>query len=215
GTGIDPVANRDQAFGILRGCLYGIGALRERTMAQMNTSNSFRNPSIAHNYANTAGNNIVTVGLSPDLEDDAERISTEQPLADLFEILEQIEMRRAEKKLELVSKIPQSSYKLSSKLITPTQSQFQSKIKKEKAKLQARNPFKPCKRDQKETPNSGKSRNKSTIIDKSFQRVVLDMLDGIASVDWIEKLKAKIGTNMPAHVESLFTSAPPIQKSNF
>ncbi|CAG8823283.1 4851_t:CDS:2, partial [Dentiscutata erythropus] len=71
---------------------------------------------------------------------------------------------------------------------------------KEKAKLRAGNPFKPCKRDQKETP---------------ILRVVLDMLDGIAPVDWIEKLKAKIGTNMPAHVESLFTSAPPIQKSNF
>ncbi|CAG8855421.1 1369_t:CDS:1, partial [Gigaspora margarita] len=56
-------------------------------------------------------------GLSPDLEDDAERIGTEQPLADLFEILERIEMRRAEKKLGLVSKIPQSSYKSSSKSI--------------------------------------------------------------------------------------------------
>ncbi|CAG8673865.1 3547_t:CDS:2 [Ambispora leptoticha] len=110
GTGIDPVANRDQAFGILRGCLHGralewfdrkildkqwelhnifanhgqagMGALRERTMAQMNTS------------------------LSPDLEDDAKRIGTEQPLADLFKILERIEMRRAEKKLRLVNKIP-------------------------------------------------------------------------------------------------------------
>ncbi|CAG8593697.1 17430_t:CDS:2, partial [Gigaspora rosea] len=253
GAGIDPVANRDQAFGILRGCLHGralewfdrkilgkqwelhnifanhgqagMGALRGRTMAQMITSNSFRNPSTAHDYANTAGNNAVTVGvsmipaeaftedwrlaggrpsdrpvnainagnanpivfgdirigqalywlrneyptvisekrnlvygslaqggepigefyskllkygkmlnldeqqikgqflrgLSPDLEDDAERIGTEQPLADLFEILERIEMRRAEKKLGLVSKIPQSSYKSSSKLMTPAQ----------------------------------------------------------------------------------------------
>ncbi|CAG8855200.1 45936_t:CDS:2, partial [Gigaspora margarita] len=131
-------------FGILRGCLYGralewfdrkilgkrwelhnifanhgqagMGALRGRTMAQMNTSNSFRNPSIAHDYANIVGNNAVTVGnsmipakgLSPNLKDDAERIGTEQPLADLFEILERIEMRRAEKKLGLVSKIPQS-----------------------------------------------------------------------------------------------------------
>ncbi|CAG8593262.1 12321_t:CDS:1, partial [Dentiscutata heterogama] len=50
-------------------------------------------------------------GLSPDLEDDAERIGTEQLLANLFEILEQIEMQRAGKKLGLVSKIPQSSYK--------------------------------------------------------------------------------------------------------
>ncbi|CAG8854662.1 2607_t:CDS:1, partial [Gigaspora margarita] len=57
--------------------------------------------------------------LSPDLENDAERIGTEQPLADLFEILECIEMRRAEKKLELVTKIPKSSYKSASKLITP------------------------------------------------------------------------------------------------
>ncbi|CAG8750539.1 15105_t:CDS:2, partial [Dentiscutata heterogama] len=55
GTGIDPVANRDQAFGA------GMGALRGRTMAEMNTSNSFRNPSIAHGYANTAGNNVVTI----------------------------------------------------------------------------------------------------------------------------------------------------------
>ncbi|CAG8856544.1 4280_t:CDS:2, partial [Gigaspora margarita] len=54
GTGIDPVANQDQAFGALRG----------RTMAQMNTSNSFRNPSIAHGYANVVGNNAVTVGNS-------------------------------------------------------------------------------------------------------------------------------------------------------
>src|SRR6185312_11151300 len=54
-------------------------------------------------------------GLSPDLEDDAERIGTEQPLADLFEILERIEMRRAEKKLGLVTKIPQSGYKSSTK----------------------------------------------------------------------------------------------------
>ncbi|CAG8652927.1 8764_t:CDS:2 [Gigaspora rosea] len=44
-------------------------------------------------------------GLSPDLEDDAERIGTEQPLADLFEILERIEMRRAEKKLGLVKAV--------------------------------------------------------------------------------------------------------------
>ena len=34
------------------------------TMAQMNTSNSFRNPFIAHDYANIAGNNAVTVGVS-------------------------------------------------------------------------------------------------------------------------------------------------------
>ncbi|CAG8805332.1 7279_t:CDS:2, partial [Dentiscutata erythropus] len=101
----------------------GMGALQGRTMAQMNTSNSFRNPFIAHDYANIAGNNAITVGdfyskllkygkmlnldeqqikgqflrgLSPDLEDDAERIGTEQPLANLFEILERIEMRRAE-----------------------------------------------------------------------------------------------------------------------
>ncbi|CAG8764910.1 525_t:CDS:1, partial [Gigaspora rosea] len=255
GTSIDPVANWDQAFGILRGCLHGralewfdrkilgkrwelhnifanhgqagMGALRGRTMAQMNTSNSFRNPSIAHDYANTAGNNAVTVGvsmipakaftedwhlaggqlldrpvnainagngnpivfgdirigqalywlknkyptvisekrnlvygllaqesepigefyskllkyekmlnlnkqqiksqflrgLSPDLEDDAKRIGTEQLLANFFEILEPIEMQRAEKKLGLVSKIPQSSYKSSSKLITSTSPQ--------------------------------------------------------------------------------------------
>ncbi|CAG8770796.1 14121_t:CDS:2, partial [Dentiscutata heterogama] len=63
GTGIDPVANRDQAFGILRGCLYGRALewlVWRCTMAQMNTSNSFRNPSIAHNYANIAGNSAVT-----------------------------------------------------------------------------------------------------------------------------------------------------------
>ncbi|CAG8843505.1 22104_t:CDS:2, partial [Gigaspora margarita] len=72
----------------------GIGALRGLTMAQMNTSNSFRNPSIAHDYANVVGNNVVMV-------DNAERIGTKQPLADLFEILERIEMRRAEKKLGL------------------------------------------------------------------------------------------------------------------
>ncbi|CAG8572448.1 4821_t:CDS:2 [Ambispora leptoticha] len=82
GVGIDPVANRDQAFGILRGCLSGrvliwfdekilgkhwelhnifanhgqagMGNLRGRTMGQMNTSNSFRNPSIAYDYANIA-----------------------------------------------------------------------------------------------------------------------------------------------------------------
>ncbi|CAG8745120.1 26874_t:CDS:2, partial [Racocetra persica] len=59
----------------------GMGALREHTMAQMNTSNSFRNLSITHDYANIAGNNAVTQikgqflrGLFPDLEDDAERI---------------------------------------------------------------------------------------------------------------------------------------------
>ncbi|CAG8841830.1 10049_t:CDS:2, partial [Racocetra persica] len=61
GTGIDPVANRDQAFGILRECLHGIGALRRRTIVQMNTSNSFRNPSIAYDYANIASNNAVTI----------------------------------------------------------------------------------------------------------------------------------------------------------
>ncbi|CAG8702871.1 28183_t:CDS:2, partial [Racocetra persica] len=43
----------------------------------------------------------------------------------------------------------------------------------------------------------------------------IDILDSIAPVDWIEKLKAKIGTNMLAYVESLFTSALSIQKSNF
>ncbi|CAG8836700.1 12342_t:CDS:2, partial [Gigaspora margarita] len=46
-------------------------------------------------------------------------------------------------------------------------------------------------------------------------RVVLDMFDGIAPVDWIEKLKAKINTNMPVHTESLPTLASPIQKSDF
>ncbi|CAG8818498.1 16413_t:CDS:1, partial [Dentiscutata erythropus] len=53
----------------------------------------------------------------------------------------------------------------------------------------------------KKIPNSSKLRNKSTVIDKSLQRVVLDMLDSIAPIDWIEKLKAKINTNMPAHAE--------------
>ncbi|CAG8821505.1 8053_t:CDS:1, partial [Dentiscutata erythropus] len=69
--------------------------------------------------------------------------------------------------------------------------------------------------DQKKIPNSSKLQNKSTVIDKSLQRVVLDMLDGIAPIDWIEKLKAKINTNIPAHTESLLTSAPSIQKSDF
>ncbi|CAG8852236.1 4030_t:CDS:1, partial [Racocetra persica] len=41
-----------------------IGALQGYTMIQMNTSNSFRNPSIAHDYANTASNNAVTIGIS-------------------------------------------------------------------------------------------------------------------------------------------------------
>ncbi|CAG8743801.1 36335_t:CDS:1, partial [Racocetra persica] len=41
------------------------------------------------------------------------------------------------------------------------------------------------------------------------------MLDGIAPIDWIEKFKAKINTNMPAHAESLLTLALSIQKSDF
>ncbi|CAG8652354.1 18045_t:CDS:2, partial [Racocetra persica] len=41
----------------------GMGALRGRTIAQMNTNNSFRNPSIVYNYANTASNNVVTVDI--------------------------------------------------------------------------------------------------------------------------------------------------------
>ncbi|CAG8810385.1 480_t:CDS:2, partial [Racocetra persica] len=67
-TGIDLVVNRDQIFGILRECLHkqaGMDALRGHIMAQMNTSNSFRNPSIAHDYANTAGNNAVTLRGEP------------------------------------------------------------------------------------------------------------------------------------------------------
>ncbi|CAJ0824820.1 17016_t:CDS:2, partial [Entrophospora sp. SA101] len=60
---------------------------------------------------------------------------------------------------------------------------------------------------QKNTPASGKSRNKSTVIDKSLQRVILDMLDGIAPIDWIEKLKAKI--------ENPSDILPSIKKSNF
>ncbi|CAG8596561.1 661_t:CDS:2, partial [Racocetra persica] len=98
-TGIDPLANWDQVFGIFRGCLHGqanMGALQDHIIAQMNTSNSFKNPSIAHDYANIVGNNAVTQqiknqflrDLSSDLKDNTERISTEQPLADLFEILE-------------------------------------------------------------------------------------------------------------------------------
>ncbi|CAG8855009.1 45658_t:CDS:1, partial [Gigaspora margarita] len=91
-TGIDPVANQNQAFGILRGCLHGralewfdrkilgkrwelhnifanygqagMSALWGRTMVQMNTSNSFRNPLIAHDYTNIVGNNAVMVGNS-------------------------------------------------------------------------------------------------------------------------------------------------------
>ncbi|CAG8721728.1 20707_t:CDS:2, partial [Dentiscutata erythropus] len=89
GIDVDPVgATRDRAFGILRGCLSGlaldwfdrkilgkrwelhnilanhgqanIAGVQVRTMAQINTSNSFRNPSIAHTYANTPANNAVT-----------------------------------------------------------------------------------------------------------------------------------------------------------
>ncbi|CAJ0896018.1 5362_t:CDS:2, partial [Entrophospora sp. SA101] len=60
---------------------------------------------------------------------------------------------------------------------------------------------------QKNTPASGKSGNKSTVIDKSLQRVILDMLDGIAPIDWIEKLKAKI--------ENPSDILPSIKKSNF
>ncbi|CAG8598682.1 11447_t:CDS:2, partial [Diversispora eburnea] len=37
-----------------------MAALRGRTIAQMVTSNSFRNPSITHDYANVGGNNTVT-----------------------------------------------------------------------------------------------------------------------------------------------------------
>ncbi|CAG8540367.1 590_t:CDS:2 [Cetraspora pellucida] len=48
-------ANYDQA---------DINALWRCTMAQMNTSNSFRNPSIAYDYANTVDNNAVTIGVS-------------------------------------------------------------------------------------------------------------------------------------------------------
>ncbi|CAG8491622.1 6017_t:CDS:2 [Acaulospora morrowiae] len=248
GIDVNPVGvARDRAFGILRGCLSGsaldwfdrkilgkrwelhnilanhgqanIAGVQGRTMAQMNNTNSFRNPSIAHTYANVPANNAVTVGnsmvpaeafiedwrlaggrpsdrpvnavnaannnpiifdnirigqalywlkneyptvlsekrnlvfgslaqgddplgvfysklrkygkmlnhdeeqikgqflrgLSSDLEDDAERIGTEQPLEDLFTTLERIETRRLEKRLGLVSKIPQSGYKPSSK----------------------------------------------------------------------------------------------------
>ncbi|CAG8843777.1 45038_t:CDS:2 [Gigaspora margarita] len=111
-------------------------------------------------------------GLSSDLENDAEHISTEQLLADLFEILERIEMRRAEKKLGLVSKIPHSSYKSSSKLIIPAQSQpVSSQSTKKESK------------PRKKSLTSSKSQNKSTVIDKSLQKIVLDMLDGIAPVD--------------------------------
>ncbi|CAJ0762039.1 6915_t:CDS:2, partial [Entrophospora sp. SA101] len=49
--------------------------------------------------------------------------------------------------------------------------------------------------------------NKSTVIDKSLQRVILDMLDGIVPIDWIEKLKAKI--------ENPSDILPSIKKSNF
>ncbi|CAG8856000.1 10596_t:CDS:1, partial [Gigaspora margarita] len=46
--------------------------------------------------------------------------------------------------------------------------------------------------DQKEIPNSGKSRNKSTIIDKSLQKIVLDMLEKALPAHWLEKLKSEI-----------------------
>ncbi|CAG8548666.1 15084_t:CDS:2, partial [Dentiscutata heterogama] len=246
GIDINPVGGaRDRAFGILRGYLSGsaldwfdrkilgkrwelhnilanhgqanIAGIQGRTMAQMNTSNSFRNPSIAHTYANVPANNAVMIGnsmipaesfnedwrlaggrpsdrpanavnagnnnaiildnirigqalywlkneyptvlsekrslvfgslvqgddplgtfyaklrkygnmlnhdekqikgqflrgLSSDLEDDADRIGTEQPLEDLFTTLERIETRRLEKRLGLTSKISQSKYKSS------------------------------------------------------------------------------------------------------
>ncbi|CAJ0642838.1 4872_t:CDS:2 [Entrophospora sp. SA101] len=65
---------------------------------------------------------------------------------------------------------------------------------------------------QKNTPASGRLKeslqsNKSTVIDKSLQRVILDMLDGIVPIDWIEKLKAKI--------ENPSDILPSIKKSNF
>ncbi|CAG8583342.1 20712_t:CDS:2 [Cetraspora pellucida] len=69
---VNPVgATRNRAFGIFRGCLSGLALdwfnrkiladIQGYTMAQMNISNSFRNSSIDHIYANTPANNAVTV----------------------------------------------------------------------------------------------------------------------------------------------------------
>ncbi|CAG8489012.1 3406_t:CDS:2 [Cetraspora pellucida] len=234
----------------------------------MNISNSFRNPLIAHDYANTADNNAVTVGvfmilaeaftkdwhlaksepiedfylkllkyrkmlnldeqqikeqflrdLSLDLENDVECIGTEQLLADLFEILEQIKMQRAEKKLELISEkvsefVPIFKSDLPSKpVIKKVEVDSDNKLAnlmKKQLKLHVAKAVKKAMKAQ-----YSKSESKSNIKIHISEKVVLNMLDSIASIDWIEKLKAKIGTNMLAHVKSLFTSALSIQKTNF
>ncbi|CAG8645374.1 5125_t:CDS:2, partial [Dentiscutata heterogama] len=106
GTGIDPVANRDQVFGILRGCLHG------RALEWFDRKILGKRWELHNIFANHGQAALEFLRLPMTMQmvlDDAERIGTEQPLADLFEILERIEIRRAEKKLGLVSKIPQSN----------------------------------------------------------------------------------------------------------
>ncbi|CAG8804755.1 25021_t:CDS:2, partial [Gigaspora rosea] len=68
----------------------------------------------------------------------------------------------------------------------------QTKIKKEEAKPQAKNSSKLCKRDQKDITTSGKSRNKSTILEQSIRRILLDMLEKALPAHWLEKLKSEI-----------------------
>ncbi|CAG8539991.1 17661_t:CDS:2 [Cetraspora pellucida] len=284
----DPVANWDQAFGILRGCLYGQAlecALWGRTMAQMNTSNSFRNPSIAHDYANTASNNAITVDVSmipaeaftedwclaeghpsdrPANTVNADnanpiifgniqigqalywlrneyptQIQPSQPLQTpqsyyglqplgIYQKMQDILMDRfvqwitgevsefvsifkpdlppkpvikkvkvnsddelanfMKKQLKLhIARAVKKATKAQHYCLNCNRTRHNSHKcpwkKKKKAKLRTGNPFKPCKGDQKQIPNSSKLRNKSTVIDKSLQSVVLDMLDSIASID--------------------------------
>ncbi|CAG8799675.1 26736_t:CDS:2, partial [Dentiscutata erythropus] len=212
---IDPLANRDQAFGIFRGCLSGraldwfdrkilgknwevhnilanhgqagMAALRARTMAQMVTSNSFRNPSIAHDYANVSGNNAVTQRQpnSDDYPRVPDKYMPERP-PDGYGV-------NSEKYIhaDIINPTPSTSQIMESlandlyKKLSDSKSSSKKTPKSRKSK-------------QKNASTSDKSRNKSTVIgragsaDKSFQKMVLDMFDGIAPIDWIEKLRVKI-----------------------
>ncbi|CAG8819824.1 36715_t:CDS:2, partial [Racocetra persica] len=89
-TGIDPVANRDQAFGILRECLHGraLEWFDRKILAQGGEPiGDFYSKLLKYgkmlNLDEQQIKGQFLRGLSPDLEDDAERIGTEQPLADL------------------------------------------------------------------------------------------------------------------------------------
>ena len=86
------------------------------------------------------------------------------------------------------------------------------KQKSNSNKSTSRKKSKASKKKEKSVPVLGKAGTKPSHIDKALQKNILDLLDGIAPPEWIEKLKAKIENLLNNNTRSTIRST---QKPNF